>query len=49
MAGIPMWIPHGTLVLGFALIILLAAWRLVTIASGRDNEHSAPADGEVQE
>ena len=50
MAGIPMWIPHGTLVLGFVLIILVAAWRLVTVAKNRnDEQHLAPADGEVRE
>jgi TRAP-type C4-dicarboxylate transport system permease small subunit len=49
MAGVPMWIPHGFVALGFALILLIAAWRLVTVASGREPVHSAPADGEVRE
>jgi TRAP-type C4-dicarboxylate transport system permease small subunit len=49
MAGVPMWIPHGILVLGFALIILVAVWRLVSVATTRNDEHSAPADGEVRE
>lgn len=49
MAGVPMWIPHGAVVLGFALILLIALWRLVTVISGRAAEHSAPADGEVRE
>ena len=49
MAGVPMWIPHGMLVLGFALIILVAGWRLVTVATIRNEERSAPADGEVRE
>jgi TRAP-type C4-dicarboxylate transport system permease small subunit len=49
MAGVPMWIPHGVLVLGFVLIMLVAAWRLVTVATIRTDEHSAPADGEVRE
>jgi TRAP-type C4-dicarboxylate transport system permease small subunit len=49
MAGVPMWIPHGAVVLGFALILLIALWRLVTVISGRAVEHSAPADGEVRE
>src|SRR5712671_951006 len=44
MAGVPMWIPHGTVVLGFALILLIAAWRLVTVMMRRADEHSAPAD-----
>ena len=49
MAGVPMWIPHGTVTLGFALIILIAAWRLITVIMRRADEHSAPADGEVRE
>ena len=49
MAGIPMWIPHGTVALGFALILLIACWRLATIITQREPEHSAPADGKVWE
>ncbi len=49
MAGVPMWIPHGTVALGFALILLIAVWRLVTVATGREQPRSAPADGEVRE
>jgi TRAP-type C4-dicarboxylate transport system permease small subunit len=29
MAGVPMWIPHATVALGFALILIVAAWSLV--------------------
>jgi TRAP-type C4-dicarboxylate transport system permease small subunit len=49
MASVPMWIPHGAVALGFTLILLIALWRLVTTATGRRVEHSAPADGEVRE
>jgi len=35
--------------LGFALIVLIAAWRLVTVITWHADEHSAPADGEVRE
>ena len=49
MAGVPMWIPHGIVALGFALMIPIALWRLVTVIAGRTAEHSAPADGEVRE
>ena len=49
MAGIPMWIPHGAVALGFALILLIACWRLATIITQREPEHSAPADGKVWE
>jgi TRAP-type C4-dicarboxylate transport system permease small subunit len=50
MAGVPMWIPHGTVALGFALILLVACWRLVaTVITRREAEHAAPADGQVRE
>jgi TRAP-type C4-dicarboxylate transport system permease small subunit len=32
MTGIPMWIPHGMVVLGFGLILVIAVWRAVGIA-----------------
>jgi TRAP-type C4-dicarboxylate transport system permease small subunit len=32
MAGVPMWIPHGTVALGFALILIVAVWGLVRMA-----------------
>jgi TRAP-type C4-dicarboxylate transport system permease small subunit len=31
MAGMPMWIPHGFLVVGFSLIFVVALWRLAGI------------------
>jgi TRAP-type C4-dicarboxylate transport system permease small subunit len=31
MAGIPMWIPHGTVALGFGLILIVALGHLVAI------------------
>ena len=49
MAGVPMWIPHGAVALGFALILPIALWRLVTVISERTAKHSAPANGEVRE
>ncbi len=52
MAGVPMWIPHGAVALGFALILLVACWRLGTVITRREAEHaapSAPADGKVWE
>src|ERR1700755_1667497 len=35
MAGVPMWIPHGAVALGFALIMLIAAWHLVGVVTQR--------------
>ena len=32
MAGVPMWIPHGTVALGFGLIFIVALWRVIVIA-----------------
>lgn len=49
MAGVPMWIPHGTVALGFAMILLIAVWCFVGVIRGRDREHAAPADGTVRE
>jgi TRAP-type transport system small permease protein len=49
MAGVPMWIPHGFVTLGFALMLLIAVWRLTTVATGREPPRAAPADGEVRE
>ena len=30
MAGVPMWIPHGMVGLGFGLMLIVALWRLVS-------------------
>lgn len=49
MAGIPMWIPHGTVLVGFALILLLAVWRLITIGRTQSFEAADAARAEVQE
>ena len=47
MAGVPMWIPHGFVALGFALILLIAVWRLATLVARGRTEPAAPADGKV--
>ena len=31
MAGVPMWIPHGIVALGFGLILIIATWRVMTM------------------
>ena len=43
MAGVPMWIPHGMVALGFALILIVAAWGLTRMARPIPDR---PADGE---
>ena len=32
MAGVPMWVPHGTVALGFGLMLIVALWRLLSAA-----------------
>jgi TRAP-type C4-dicarboxylate transport system permease small subunit len=32
MAGVPMWIPHGMVALGFALMLIVAVWGLIRMA-----------------
>jgi TRAP-type C4-dicarboxylate transport system permease small subunit len=43
MAGVPMWIPHGTVALGFGLMLIVALWRVVSAG------WLAPAKGRSQE
>jgi TRAP-type C4-dicarboxylate transport system permease small subunit len=43
MAGVPMWVPHGAVGLGFALMLLVAAWGLVRMV-----RRTSPADGEAK-
>jgi TRAP-type C4-dicarboxylate transport system permease small subunit len=34
MTGLPMWIPHGFVVLGFGLMLIIAVWRMLRILRG---------------
>lgn len=38
MADLPMWLPHGTVTLGFAAVALLALLRLPNILSGKETD-----------
>jgi flagellar biogenesis protein FliO len=38
-----MWVPHGAVGLGFALMLLVAAWGLVRMV-----RRTSPADGEAK-
>ena len=42
MACVPMWIPHGTVALGFALILIVAVWGLVRIARPLPSSEARP-------
>ena len=49
MAGVPMWIPHGTVAFGFGLILLLAVWALVRMVLRKpDAQPQANASGTEQ-
>lgn len=40
-AGIPMWIPHGVVAVGFGLIALIALWRGIEFARGKRESMAA--------
>jgi len=42
MAGIPMWIPHATVALGFGLILLVALCGLVRMIRGTPEREAEP-------
>jgi TRAP-type C4-dicarboxylate transport system permease small subunit len=50
-AGIPMWLPHGALALGFGLICLMTLWRTARLLSGESldpkGEGERTADDEL--
>ncbi len=49
-AGIPMWIPHGSVALGFGLIALIALWRAIRFgAEPRETRPAAPATGKGED
>jgi TRAP-type C4-dicarboxylate transport system permease small subunit len=41
MTGVPMWVPHGVVVLGFGLILIVAAWSIVRLLRGLPERASA--------
>lgn len=52
-AGIPMWIPHSTVAIGFALLAFVTIWQAVAALLGRSrdagriaNDDAAPSKGE---
>jgi TRAP-type C4-dicarboxylate transport system permease small subunit len=45
MAGVPMWIPHGVVALGFGLILLVAVWGIVGLAR-RSPEPASRGEGQ---
>jgi len=41
-AGIPMWIPHGAVAVGFGLIALIALWRGIQFTRGKPEPEATP-------
>jgi len=44
LAGLPMWIPHSALFVGFTLIALIALWRAVELFTGRAELEKHPTE-----
>jgi len=44
LAGLPMWIPHSGLFVGFTLIALIALWRAVELFTGRAELEEHPTE-----
>ena len=42
MAGVPMWIPHGMVALGFGLILIVALWRVAAPGAAPAPEPGRP-------
>ncbi len=48
-AEIPMWMPHGTVVVGFAMLALVALWQAITdLRAGVDAKRDASVEGEAK-
>ncbi len=45
MSGVPMWIPHGTVLLGFGMMLVVAAWGLVRLLQRTPEQ---PAEGKAK-
>lgn len=44
LAGLPMWIPHSALFIGFTLITLIALWRAIELFTGRAELEEHPTE-----
>lgn len=44
LAGLPMWIPHSALFIGFTLIALIALWRAIELFTGRVELEEHPTE-----
>lgn len=44
LAGMPMWLPHSALCVGFGLIGLITLWRIVKLLGDRGEPEGHPSD-----
>jgi TRAP-type C4-dicarboxylate transport system permease small subunit len=44
LAGLPMWLPHSGLFLGFTLIALITLWRLIELFASRIEPEKHPSE-----
>lgn len=49
-AEIPMWMPHSTVVIGFAMLVLVALWQVIADlrGDGGDEKRQATVEGEAR-
>jgi TRAP-type C4-dicarboxylate transport system permease small subunit len=47
LAGMPMWIPHAALGIGFGLIALITLWRMVKLLAHRGEAEPPPSERQI--
>jgi TRAP-type C4-dicarboxylate transport system permease small subunit len=47
LAGLPMWMPHVALVIGFGLIGLMTLWRMIELLAARAEPEEHPSDARI--
>jgi TRAP-type C4-dicarboxylate transport system permease small subunit len=47
LAGLPMWVPHIGLAIGFGLIGLMTLWRIVELLAKRGEPEEHPSDARI--
>jgi TRAP-type C4-dicarboxylate transport system permease small subunit len=47
LAGLPMWVPHIGLAVGFGLIGLMTLWRMVELLASRAEPEDHPSDARI--
>jgi TRAP-type C4-dicarboxylate transport system permease small subunit len=47
LAGLPMWVPHSGLAIGFGLIGLMTLWRIVGLLAAKEEPEEHPSDARI--